>query len=237
MQLSEFSVRRPITVLMVMLSIIVLGIISLQRLPLTFLPEISSSRLSIFVPYRSSSPEEVERLITVHIEDVVSTVSHLKSISSTSSANSANVVIEFEDGTDMDLAAMEVRNRLDLVWKFLPDDVERILIRRWQSSDMPVFNFSVSWNGSEGEFNDLVRYQLLPRIQRIEGVANVDLRGLDQKKVQVELDQELMRAYNIDAFNLIQSLRNNNINLSAGYVFDGGRKFSVRSIGEFKTID
>lgn len=237
MQLSEFSVKRPITVLMVMLSIIVLGIISLQRLPLTFLPEISSSRLSIFVPYRSSSPEEVKRLITVHVEDVVSTVSHLKSISSTSSANSANVVVEFEDGTDMDLAAMEVRNRLDLVWKYLPDDVERILIRRWQSSDMPVFNFSVSWNGSEQEFNDLVRYQLLPRIQRIEGVANVDLRGLDEKKVLVELDQELMRAYNIDAFNLIQSLRNNNINLSAGYVFDGGRKFSVRSIGEFKTID
>ena len=237
MKLSEFSVKHPITTVMVTLSIIVLGLISLQRLPLTFMPEISSSRLTVFVPYRSSSPEEVERLITVHLEDVVSTVSHLKRLSSNSSSNSASVSIEFEDGTDMDLATMEVRNRLDLVWQYLPDDVERIFIRRWQSTDMPVINFNVSWNGPKGQFNDLLRYQLVPRIQRIEGVANVDIRGLEEKKVLVELNQNLMRSYNIDAFNLIQSLRRNNLNLSAGYVYDGGRKFFVRTIGEFQTLD
>lgn len=237
MQISEFSVKRPITVLMIMLSIVVLGLISLKRLPLTFLPEVSSSRLNIFVPYRSSSPEEVERLITVHIEDIVSTVSRLKSITSTSSATGASVTVEFEDGTDMDLAAMEVRNRLDLVWAYLPDDVERIFIRRWQSTDMPVINFTVSWNGSGGQFNDLVRYQLLPRIQRIEGVANVDLRGLEEKSVIVELDQDLMRAYGVDPFNLMQSIRSNNLNLSAGFVYDGGRKFSVRTIGEYRSVE
>ncbi len=237
MQLSEFSVRRPVTTLMIVLSILVLGVLSLKRLPLTFLPEISGSRLTVYVPYRSSSPEEVEQMITIHIEDVVSTVSHLKKLSSTSSQNNASVSVEFENGTDMDLAAMEIRNRLDLVWNKIPSDVERILIRRWQTADMPVFNFNVSWDGTKSELNDLVRYQLQPRIQRIEGVANVELEGIDEKKVLVELDQGRMQAHNVDAFNLIQSLRNNNINLSAGSVFDADKKYSVRIVGEFLSLD
>lgn len=237
MQLSEFSIKRPITVLMIMLCISVMGVLSLERLPLTFLPETSSSRLRISVPYRSSSPDEVKEMITVHVEDVVSSISRLKELSSRSSANSANISLEFEDGVDMDLAAMEVRNRLDLVWPKLPADVERIQIRRWQTSDLPTLNFNVSWNQSKDQLYNLIQYQIIPRLQRIEGVANVDLRGIDQKKVLVELDQELLQSHNIDAFNLLQSLRNNNLNLSAGHIFDAGKKYNLRVIGEFKTID
>ena len=143
MSLSEFSIKKPITVLMIVTCIAVMGILSLQRLPLTFLPEISSSRLHVNVPYRSSSPEEVNEMITIHVEDVLSSISRLDRLTATSSANSANVTLEFEDGVDMDLAAMEVRNRLDLVWAKLPADVERITIRRWQTSDMPTLNFNV----------------------------------------------------------------------------------------------
>ncbi len=237
MNLSEFSIKRPVTVLMIITCIGVMGIISLKRLPLAFLPEISSSRLNISVPYRSSSPEEVNEMITIHLEDVLSSISRLERLTSTSSANNSNVALEFEDGVDMDLAAMEVRNRLDLVWAKLPADVERINIRRWQTSDMPTLNFNVSWSRSDEELYDLVEYQIIPRLQRIDGVANVDVRGMDQKKVLVELDQDLMRAHQIDAFNLLQSLRSNNQNLSAGYVFDADKKYSLRVIGEFKSLD
>ena len=237
MNLSEFSIKRPVTVLMIITCIGVMGIISLKRLPLAFLPEISSSRLNISVPYRSSSPEEVNEMITIHLEDVLSSISRLERLTSTSSANNSNVALEFEDGVDMDLAAMEVRNRLDLVWAKLPADVERINIRRWQTSDMPTLNFNVSWSRSDEELYDLVEYQIIPRLQRIDGVANVDVRGMDQKKVLVELDQDLMRAHQIDAFNLLQSLRSNNQNLSAGYVFDADKKYNLRVIGEFKSLD
>jgi HAE1 family hydrophobic/amphiphilic exporter-1 len=237
MNLSEFSIKRPVTVLMIITCIGVMGIISLKRLPLAFLPEISSSRLNISVPYRSSSPEEVNEMITIHLEDVLSSISRLERLTSTSSANNSNVALEFEDGVDMDLAAMEVRNRLDLVWAKLPADVERINIRRWQTSDMPTLNFNVSWTRSEEELYDLVEYQIIPRLQRIDGVANVDVRGMDQKKVLVELDQDLMRAHQIDAFNLLQSLRSNNQNISAGYVFDADKKYNLRVIGEFKSLD
>lgn len=237
MHLSDFSIKNPVTTFTIMICICVMGIISLGKLPLTFLPEISSSRLNVSVPYRSSSPEEVQEMITIHVEDVLSSISRLERLTSRSSSSNANVSLEFEDGVDMDLAAMEVRNRIDLVWPKLPSDVDNIRIRRFQSTDLPTLNFNVSWDKSKDKLHDLVEYQIVPRLQRIEGVGNVDLRGIDQKKVLVEMDQELLRSHKIDSFNLLQSLRNNNQNLSAGYIFDAGKKYNLRVIGEFKSVD
>jgi len=236
MTLSEYAVKRPITMFMIMLLIVVLGWISLNRLPLAFMPEMSSTRLSISVPYSSSSPEEVERLITQPIEDLVSTVSNLDNVSSTSSASGANIMVEFKDGTDMDIATMEIRDRIDRAWQYLPDDVEQIRIRHWQSSDMPVFYFSISGDRSKADLVDFVNNTLQPRIERIDGVANVDVWGVDRKQIMVQLNQSLLRAHHIDVYQLIQSIRSNNVNISGGFVYDGGRKFTVRTIGEFKEI-
>jgi len=233
---AEFCVDRPITTLVVIACVVVLGVISLQRLPLAFLPDVSWPSLRIWVPYRSSSPEEVERLITIPIEDMVSTVGHLKAIRSQSSQNGASISLEFEPNTDMDLMAVEIRDRLDRVRAQLPSDVDRIFIRRWQTTDMPVFLFSVSIKGSREDLYHLVNTVIWRRVQRIDGVANVDVRGVLEKQILVELDQSLMKAHHVDAYRLIQSLRANNINLSGGYVIDGGRKFTLRVIGQFEEI-
>jgi HAE1 family hydrophobic/amphiphilic exporter-1 len=237
MELSEFSVQKPITMLMVILSIIVLGFLALQRLPLAFLPNFSSDDVDISVPYASSSPEEVERLIARPIEEIMSTLPHLENISSTSSAEDARIEVQFTDGTDMGLASVGVRDRLDRVRPQLPDDVDRINIRRWQSTDFPVIQFSLAWNGPIDELYDMVNKIIVPRIQRIDGVANVDVGGLDEKQVMVELDFERMRAHHVDVYDLSRSLRTNNVNIAGGWVIDGGRKRSVRIIGEFQSIE
>ncbi|MFQ5674955.1 MAG: efflux RND transporter permease subunit, partial [bacterium] len=237
MNISEFSVKKPITTLMVILSIVVLGLLALQRLPLAFLPNFSSDSVRISVPYASSSPEEVERLITRPIEEIMGTVSHLDNISSTSSANESNIRLEFISGTDMGLASVEIRDRLDRVRPQLPDDVDRINIRRFQSTDIPVVQFSLAWDGPTDELYDIVNKIIVPRIQRIDGVANVDIGGLDERQVLVELDLERMRAHHIDVFNLSRSLRTNNVNIAGGWVIDGGKKYTVRTLGEFQSID
>ena len=237
MNISEFSVKKPITMLMLILSIIVLGILALQRLPLTFYPNLAGSSLRISVPYVSSSPEEVERLITRPIEEIMGTVSHLDNISSTSSANNSSIRLEFIDGTDMGLASVEVRDRLDRVRAQLPEDVERIFIWRWQTSDRPVIEFSLAWGGATDELYDLINTIIVPKIQRIDGVANVEIEGMDERQVLIELDLKRMRAHNIDFYNLTRSLRTNNINIAGGTVIDAGRKYTVRSIGEFQTIE
>jgi HAE1 family hydrophobic/amphiphilic exporter-1 len=237
MNISEFSVNKPISMLMIIVSIIVLGLLALERLPLAFLPDFSSDDVDISVPYVSSSPEEVERLITRPIEEIMGTLPHLETISSTSSSDGSRIEVEFIDGIDMGLAAVAVRDRLDRVRPQLPDDVDRIYIRRWRSADFPVIQFSLAWEGPVDELYDIVNKIIVPRIQRIEGVANIDVGGLDERHVLVELDFERMRAHHIDVYDLSRSLRTNNINTAGGWVIDAGRKHIVRTLGEFQSID
>ena len=127
MSIAEFSVKRPVTTIMIMVSVVVLGVISYAKMPLMFLPDMSFPSLNVSVPYPSSSPDEVERLIARPLEDAFGTLSNLKSMESTSGANDARVRIEFEAGTDMDLASMEVRDRIDQTRGELPSDVNRII--------------------------------------------------------------------------------------------------------------
>lgn len=237
MNLSEFAVKRPITTLMVIVSIVVLGLLSLFRLPLTYYPELSGSFLRIQIPYQSSSPDEVERLIAMPVEEIMGTVSHLESLESNSSATGASVVLRFNAGTDMDLAAMEVRDRMDRVRNELPDDVDRYYIWRWQTSDRPIFEFSVAWDRDKADLAEMLQKVIVPRIQRIDGVANVEIQGVDERQVLVDLDESLLQTYHIDVRELAQSLRLNNVNISGGYIYDGGRKFTVRTVGEFRTVE
>jgi HAE1 family hydrophobic/amphiphilic exporter-1 len=236
MKLAEYSVRRPITVAMAVLSVLVLGVISLQRLPLALLPDMEGNSLSVNVSYPSSSPIEVERDISRPLEEVLSTINGLESIRSSSSSNGSNVRLEFKQGFDMDMVSLEVRDRLDQVRNRLPDEVERVSIRRWQTTDMPVMRLAVAWGGDRKDFYSFVQEVLRPRMERIDGVANVDVRGLDTKQIIVDLDPDLLQAYGVDLFTLSQALRSNNVNLSGGYVVEGEKKFSLRTVGEFTDV-
>jgi HAE1 family hydrophobic/amphiphilic exporter-1 len=235
--ISEQSVKRPITVLMATLSVLVLGYISLGKLPLTLLPELSSSHLRVQVDYPSSSPEEVQRNITKPLEEFLSTLDGLERIDSNSSNSGASIGIEFKDGMDMDMAALEVRDRIDQVRNLLPTDVERVQIRRWQTTDMPVFRFSVGWKGDRESLFQVTEDILIRRLERVDGVANVDLRGVEEKQIIVTLNDRALQAYGVDVFNLSQVLRTNNTNLSGGYVIEGEKKYTMRTVGEFTTVE
>ncbi len=237
MKFASFSVSKPVTVLMAVASVLVLGYISLQRLPLALLPDISSSRLSVFASYPSSSPGEVERDITRPLEEALSTLDNLEKIQSTSSSEGANVRLEFGSNANMDLVALEVRDRLDQVRNRLPEEVERISIRRWQSTDSPVFRFAVGWRGDRQDLHGFIEEVLKPRLERIDGVANVDVRGADPKQILIDLDPARLQSHGIDIFSLSQSLRSNNVNVSGGYVIDGDRKYSLRTVGEFQSVE
>lgn len=147
MNLPEFSIKKPVTIIVVMLIFITIGIISITKLPLEMMPDISFPGLMVQIPYPSSSPEEVERIITRPIEDILATVTNLDTLSSTSSDSSSSIHMQFTSGTNMDLASMEIRDKLDLIRDKLPDDLENIRIRRFSMNDRPVINFSVTMPG------------------------------------------------------------------------------------------
>ena len=237
MNVSEYSVKRPVTVLMATISVLVLGYISLTRLPLALMPEMQSSHLRVQVDYPSSSPEEIERTISRPLEEYLSTLNGLETITAQSRTSGANISLEFVDGMDMDIVSLEVRDRIDQARGDLPDDVERIMIRRWQTTDMPVFRFAIGWTGDKDSLYRVVDEIISRRIERISGVASVDLRGADEKQIIVEVDDGLLQAYGIDSYTLAQALNSNNVSLTGGYIISGEKKFTLRSIGEYTTIE
>ncbi len=231
----RFAVERKITMGMAVLGVLVLGWLSLNRLPLEFLPSFSSSNISVNAPYPSSSPEEVERLVVRPLEDILGTINGIETLSANASANQARVNISFVDGTDMDLAAMEVRDRIERVRHLLPADLERLTIRRFQTTDIPVLRFDLSAGWTRERLFDFAENTVVRRLERLEGVAQVGVSGLQVPELQINLDPARLQAHGVDARTLVELLRSSNLNLSAGDVKLGSRKLLVRAVGEFAT--
>ena len=237
MKIAEFSIGRPVTLAMITICLLVLGTVSLQRLPLEQLPSISSSGIRITANYKNTAPEEVERLITLPLEEVLATLQNIETISSSSSKDRASVRVEFKAGTDMDLANMEVRERIDQVSGLLPEDLDRVRIWRWQSDQRATVYASIAWSGEGERLFDIASKVVEPRLLRLEGVANVTVEGIDEKQLIVHLDRERLDAHRVGLPSLGWQMRNNNVNVSLGRVMDAGQRYQARAMGEFTTVE
>jgi HAE1 family hydrophobic/amphiphilic exporter-1 len=233
----RFAVERRVTMTMAVLGVLVLGWLSLQRLPLEFLPTFSSSYVSVSAPYPSSSPAETERLIVRPLEDSLSTINGIDSLTAVSNPDSGNVSLLFVDGTDMDLAVVDVRDRVDRVRHRLPADLERVRIRRFQSSDRPVMRFHLSADWPRERLYRFTEDVIVRRLQRLEGVADVQVRGDETREVQVNLIPDRMAALGIDVRDVSSVIRNNHMSVSAGTVRDGSRSYQFRVEGKLDNLD
>jgi HAE1 family hydrophobic/amphiphilic exporter-1 len=233
----RFSVERRVTMGMMVLGVFVLGWISLLRLPLEFLPSFSASNISVTVPYGSSSPQEVERLIVRPLEDTLGTINGLDLLSSSSSSSAGRINLTFVDGTDMELAAVEVRDRIDRARAMLPPDVERVQIRRFQTSDIPVLRTSVAAPWDRDRLYAFLEDVVQPRLERLEGVAQVSIWGLRSRELQVNLVPSRLAAHGLDVRDLATALRANHVNVAGGYLREGSRRLLVRTVGELHTLD
>jgi hydrophobic/amphiphilic exporter-1 (mainly G- bacteria), HAE1 family len=238
MTISEFSIHKPISTIMVALSFLVIGAISLTRLPLEYAPDLSWPTMYVNVSYPSSSPDEVQRAITRPVEEVMATLSGVKGISSRSYDSRSSIRLAFGFGTDMDMMSIQVRDRLDAVRGLLPDDIGRIETRRWSTDDWEILDYRLTWKGeNQSDLLSTYKNTILPRLQRLPGVGNVEIEGVDEKVLLVQVDQQLLQSYGLDIRSLNRAIRANNINISAGNVEDSGRKLAVRLVGEFDGVD
>ena len=233
----RFAVERRVTMGMIVLGVLVLGWVSLGRLPLEFLPTFSSSRMWVWAPYPSASPEETERRIVRPLEDSLGTINGIETLGARASADSGNVSINFKDGVDMDLAAVEVRDRVDRVRHLLPADLRRVYVRRFQSEDIPVLSFHLTSDWDKDRLQHFVEEVMRRRLERLEGVAQVEVNGLQVAQVRVDLVPSRLQAHGIDVRQVAQTLRQGNVTLSGGYIEEGSRRLLVRSLGEYHTLD
>jgi len=235
MHLARWAMSRPVTTLMLAVSAVVLGIVAVVRLPLLLYPSYDSPQLTIVVPYRSSAPEEIERLIVRPLEDSLGTLSHLQRMTSQATATQGRVRLEFAYGTDMDLAAIEVRDRLDRVRRRLPPDVTDVFLRRWSSEDIPVMRLRIGWQGAPEQLYNMVVNTIERRLQAIDGVANVEVYGLQRKALRIEIDPASLEMHGLTTLRLVDRLRRNHLNLGGGTVEDGGVRYLLRSLGDLQT--
>jgi hydrophobic/amphiphilic exporter-1 (mainly G- bacteria), HAE1 family len=237
MSIPRFAVTRPVTTGMMVVSVVVLGLLSLGRISLDMFPSFERPVLQITVPYPDASPTEVERRIVRPLEEGLGTVRNLDVIRSTASANRARVELEFRPGTNMDMASLEVRERVEQVRRELPDDVQRVDIRRFSSDEQPVLRAAISWDGDPARLTELVERRIEPALLQVSGVAQVDFSGLEARQVDIELDQDRMRAQGVSIAMISQALSRGNQDYPAGELEMDGTRFQVRAEGQLSSVE
>ncbi|MCG3177318.1 MAG: Cobalt-zinc-cadmium resistance protein CzcA [Candidatus Omnitrophica bacterium] len=238
MNLPEISIKRPVTVLMMTLIVILFGIVSMTKLPVELYPNTSFGEISIIINARGGiPPSEVEDLITRLVEDAVSTVSDLEQVLSISKEGECTVVLSFKSGTDMDFAALEVREKFAKIKNQLPKEIEKPVIAQFQQGDVPIIIVSAtSERRTTEEIRKIVDNTMKESLKRVAGVANVEIAGGRERKIMVEADQTRLAAFGIPIDEVTGALGSNNLNLLSGEVERTRDKYLVRVIGEFDSI-
>lgn len=234
MNIPELSVKRPVSMLMVILIIVIIGIVAFSNLTVDLMPDIDYPVITVITNYEGVAPEEIEELLSKPIEDVVATVSGVKKISSTSQEGVSLVMVEFNWGTNLDAEAADIRERLSTIRDFLPEDVSEPMVIKMDIKSMPIMALTISSKRDLAQLKELADDVIAPRLERIKGVGQVMVMGGLIREVLIEVDMDRLKAYGISLFEIAQKLRLENINKSCGKIIRGPTEYTLRSIGEFR---
>ncbi|MDM7860932.1 efflux RND transporter permease subunit [Alteromonas sp. ASW11-36] len=235
--LARFAMRKPVTVCMIFLSLMVFGVISSRLLPLEKFPGIDIPEMIIQVPYPNSTPAETERMITRPVEEAVATMSGIKRMFANSFEDRAEIYIQFAWDENIKAKSIEAREKIDAIRHLLPDDVERILVFKFNTNDMPIFQLRVSSERDLSNAYDLLDRNLKRPIERVAGVSKVELYGVLKKEIVIRISPERIAALNVDVNRLSATLRNANFSMNAGHIYDLGQKISLMPQGDFRSLD
>ncbi|MFH1311645.1 MAG: efflux RND transporter permease subunit [Candidatus Eisenbacteria bacterium] len=236
MGLPNTSTSRPITFLMLYIGIVALGIVSVSNINIDLYPDIDFPTVSIVTTYEGVSPEDIETLITKPIEEAVAAVEDVEEVTSSSREGLSFVMVQFKWGKEMDIASLDVREAVDFVAPFLPDDADAPFIFKFSTSAMPVLFLGVGGDYSLAELRTLSEDQIEPRLERIQGVAAVYTQGGKQREIHVYADDEKLKAYGLTLGHLVHALRAENVRVPGGRVEQGRSDFLVRTTGEFESV-
>jgi HAE1 family hydrophobic/amphiphilic exporter-1 len=236
MTIPEFSVKRRITITMLVLIIALFGMISVSDLGLDLLPELEFPFVSIVTTYEGVGSEEIESLITKPIEESVSTVEGIKDISSITVEGISSVYCEFQWGTNLDFAAQDVREKLSWITDFLPEDADTPMVLKFDVSDMPVLEYGVIGMDNTMRLREYIDDVMKPRIERLEGIASVFVFGGREREIQILVDPQKLKATGTSLEEVMTGVRSGNLNLSGGHVETLKKEYLIRTKGYFDDI-
>ncbi|MHB9030643.1 MAG: efflux RND transporter permease subunit, partial [Candidatus Latescibacterota bacterium] len=237
MNIARGSIHRPILTTIIFLIIITLGIVSLLRLSIDLMPEVSFPTISVSTSYGNVGPQEMEEMVTRPLEESLAAVQGVEEISSTSTEGRSNVRVSFIWGTDLDVAANDIRDRIDRSLGRLPEDIDRPTIRKFDPSAFPILMLGVSSDMNPRDLRQLVEDQVKYRLERVPGVAAMDIYGGLLREIHVDLHADQLKALGLSAETVLSSLRTENRNIPAGLYDKGNLEVLIRTQGEYRSLD
>ena len=238
MNISKLAIERPVSTMMVFVTFVLVGLIASYDLKQEFFPEIQFPGIYIEIPYESSTAEEVEKNITRPIEEVLATISNIDRLTSTSRSNGATIIMFFDWEENAKLKGVEAREKIDAIRHELPSDLRDILVFTGSTNDQPVLQIRISSEQVDlKQSYDLLDRRLKRPLEKVPGVSKVDIYGISEQEVMIELDLAKVNAHNVDLLELSQRLSQANFSISGGDFVDNKRRYYVKPEGEFRSIE
>ena len=245
-RLVEIATERRVTIVMFMVAIVLFGMVSLSRLKLNLLPDISYPTVTVRTELTGAAPVEIENLLTKPIEEAVGVVRNVRLVRSVSRSGQSDVTVEFLWGTDMDIAGIDVREKLDVL--FLPLEAKRPLLLRFDPSSEPIVRIGLLQKQAEGgsrvaaeaslkALRRLAEDRIKTDLEAQEGTAAVKVSGGLEDEIQIRVDQQKLSQLGISINQVADRIRAENVNLSGGRLEEGNQRFLVRTLNEYQSVD
>ncbi|MGQ9810527.1 MAG: efflux RND transporter permease subunit [bacterium] len=236
MGLPSISTSRPITFLMIYIAVVSIGLVSVAGIKIDLYPDIDLPTLTVITSYEGVAPEDIETLITRPIEEAVASVEDVDQVTSTSREGLSIVTVKFKWGKDMDVASLDVREAIDRVRGFLPQEADEPFVFKFSTSAMPILFLAVSGEQSLSDLRRISQDEIEPRLERVKGVAAAYTQGGREREIHVYADDRRLKTYGLTLDHLIYALRMQNMNLPGGSIEQGRSDFLLRTTGEFKSV-
>lgn len=233
MSLYATAVKKPVTTALVFVAIVIFGLFSLTRLSVDLLPEIETNTIMVMTSYAGASAADIEMNVSKPLENVLNSVSDLKHITSQSRENISIITLEFDYGTDIDVATNDVRDKLDVAEPMLPDDVDNPIIFKFGTNDIPIIILSVTAEESTNALYKILDDKVSNPLARISGVGAVSISGTPTREIQVYCDPYKLEAYGVSIEGISAIIAQENRNTPGGSVDIGSNAYALRVQGEF----
>lgn len=238
MGISKICVKRPVATIMAILVCMIFGIMGMSTLSMDLMPNMNIPVALVITSYDGAGPEEIEQLITKPIEKAVSSVSGLDELQSTSANGMSTVIIQFTTDKDIDSAAQDVREKIDLMKSTLPEDAQEPMIAQIDVNTMTPMIISASVEGKDSsEVKKTIDDEIVPRLERVNGVGSVNVTGGNETEIRVILDQEKLRGYGLTESGISSIVNAENINTPLGEILQGNKNLTLRVKGEYENVE
>lgn len=237
MTFSEKCVNKPVTTLLVFIMMVAMGIFCIFDMPVDMYPDMDLPYMLVYTKYDDAGPEEVEQSLTRTMESSLSGLSGLKKMQSTSQSGASIIFLEFDYGTNLDTAAIEIRDKIDMVRSYLPENADSPITMKLDPSMMPIMNIAVRGVLTPEELRTIAEDIIQPRLEQLDGVASANVIGGREESVNVDIPRDRLEAYGLSISAIAQMIGAQNVQSSGGTITSGDINYTIKTSGKYKSID